>query len=109
VPGSYIFIQKGDTYKSTAWVLEVDNPLTFTIGTDDINAVQFSGIGTFTAGNGLTLTGTEFAINTSTVVDTSSNQTIGGTKTFSNTITGSVSGSSSSLIETRTGTQATTI
>ena len=92
VPGSYIFIQKGDTYKSTAWVLEVDNPLTFTIGTDDINAVQFSGTGTFTDGNGLTLTGTEFSIDTTVTMDLPTAQTVTGVKTFDETIIGAVTG-----------------
>ncbi len=90
VPGSYIFIQKGDTYRSTAWVLEVDNPLTFEIGTDDINGVQFSGTGTFTDGNGLTLTGTEFSIDTAVTMDLSSAQTVTGVKTFNQTIQGAV-------------------
>lgn len=100
VPGSFIFISKGDVYQSTGWVLEVDNPLTFVIGTDDITAIQFSGAGVFTDGNGLTLTGSEFAIDTTITMDLPSAQTVTGVKTFSQTIVGSVNGSAATLVET---------
>ena len=100
VPGSYIFIAKGDVYQSTGWVLEVDNPTTFVIGTDDINAIQFSGAGVFTDGNGLTLDGSQFAIDTTITMDLPSAQTVTGVKTFSQTIVGSVNGSAASLVET---------
>ena len=83
---------KGTQYENTGWIFDVDNPLTFTIGQDDINVIQFSGTGSFLAGNGLELDGNEFLIDTDIVVDKTSNQTIGGTKIFSNTISGSVDG-----------------
>jgi hypothetical protein len=62
IPGSYTFVQAGTLYANTGWVQTVANPSTFTVGTDAINVVQFSGAGTFTAGTGLILTGTEFAL-----------------------------------------------
>ena len=65
IPGSFVFVQHGTSYEATGWVATVDNVDTFTIGTDDINWVQFSGAGTYLAGNGLTLTGNTFAIDTS--------------------------------------------
>jgi hypothetical protein len=64
IPGSYVFIKSGTIYGSTGWVAVVDDPETFIVGTDAINWVQFSGAGTFTAGQGLTLTGTVFSVNT---------------------------------------------
>jgi hypothetical protein len=62
IPGSYTFVQAGTQYANTGWVQTVADPATFTVGTDAINIVQFSGAGTFTAGTGLTLTGTQFAL-----------------------------------------------
>jgi hypothetical protein len=61
IPGSYIFVTSG-TFAGTGWVLVVDDPETFVVGTDDINVFQFSGAGTYTAGYGLDLTGTEFSV-----------------------------------------------
>lgn len=57
--GDFVFVDRGDTYANTGWVQ------TNTIGIldfDPIAWVQFSGAGTFTAGDGLTLDGTEFNV-----------------------------------------------
>jgi hypothetical protein len=59
--GDFIFVSAG-TYANTGWVQTLKPA---TIGTDAISFTQFSGAGTFTAGNGLTLDGTEFKINES--------------------------------------------
>ncbi|WP_206682074.1 hypothetical protein, partial [Escherichia coli] len=64
VPGSYFYVYDGATLKGTGWVLTVDNPVTFTIGTDNIYVNQFSGQGSLIAGNGLTITGNTIDINT---------------------------------------------
>ena len=58
----YIFVQEGSVYGSTGWVALVSNTY-FTVGTDDIDFVQFSGAGTYTAGDGLDLSGTVFSVN----------------------------------------------
>jgi hypothetical protein len=58
IPGSYVFVQHGDTYAATGWVATVDNLGTFEVGVDDVNWVQFSGAGTYTGGNGITVDGT---------------------------------------------------
>jgi len=63
IPGSFVFVQQGTIYADTGWVATVADVTTFTIGVDAITWTQFSGAGTFTAGNGLTLTGTEFSVN----------------------------------------------
>jgi nitrite reductase/ring-hydroxylating ferredoxin subunit len=65
LPGTFVFVKLGTTYANTGWVATVADVTTFVIGVDDIIYVQFSGAGTFTAGTGLTLTGTEFSVNSS--------------------------------------------
>ena len=60
IPGSYIFVTSGTQYANTGWILDVDDPTTYVLGTDDINVIQFAGLGTFTAGTGLDLDGTIF-------------------------------------------------
>ena len=69
IPGSFIFVRNGDTQAATGWVISVDtSPMT--VGTTDIELIQFSGSGTFTAGAGLDLVGTEFShTDTSTVAN----------------------------------------
>lgn len=66
IPSAYVFVQSGTTYGGTGWVAIVSDPASFDVGTDDVIWQQFSGAGTYTAGAGLTLTGTEFDINLAT-------------------------------------------
>jgi hypothetical protein len=76
IAGSYSFVQLGTVNEGTGWVQIVADPDTFVIGTDDINVYQFSG-STYTAGNGLTLTGTVFSIATSYTDETNINAVMG--------------------------------
>ena len=62
IPGAYVFVKDGTVNGNTGWVQTVLDPATFVVGTDAIIVVQFFGAGTYTAGTGLTLTGTEFSI-----------------------------------------------
>jgi hypothetical protein len=57
--GDFTFVENGTTYGSTGWVQTVE---VLTVGTDNVIWRQFSGTGTFTAGNGLTIAGTEFNV-----------------------------------------------
>lgn len=57
--GDFTFISNGTLYGDTGWVQT--EPVT-TIGTDPVIWQQFSGAGTYTAGTGLTLTGSQFSI-----------------------------------------------
>jgi hypothetical protein len=57
--GDYSFISNGTINSSTGWVQT--NPVT-TIGTSPIVYIQFSGAGSYTAGTGLTLLGTQFSL-----------------------------------------------
>lgn len=63
IPSSFIFVQEGTTNTATGWAALVGDPATFTVGTDDITWVQFSGAGSYTAGTGLALSGTVFNVN----------------------------------------------
>ncbi len=92
IPGRYVFVIDGTANLGTGWVQIVDDPNTFTVGTDDIDVYQFSGAGTYTAGSGLTLTGNEFTIDTAVTMDLGSAQTVTGIKTFNETIVGAVTG-----------------
>jgi hypothetical protein len=68
--GDFIFVTGGDTQADTGWVQTSEAVVT--IGSDAINFTQFSGAGTFLAGNGLLLEGNTFAID----------DTITATKTY---------------------------
>lgn len=67
---------------------------------EDTNILYY---GTGTGGSGGSATSIIPIAGTGAFVDTSTNQTIGGTKTFSNTITGSVSGNAGTATALQTG------
>jgi hypothetical protein len=58
--GDFTFVTAGTLYDNTGWVMP--DPVT-TVGTTAVVWVQFSGAGTYTAGTGLTLTGSQFSVN----------------------------------------------
>ena len=62
--GDFTFVSTGTQYNDTGWVM---TDAVATVGTSAVNFVQFSGAGTFTAGAGLTLTGSEFSITDTAV------------------------------------------
>jgi hypothetical protein len=71
--GDFVFVTGGTANDNKGYV---QTNTVGTIGTDAIEFTQFSGAGTFTAGNGLTLTDTVFSINTSITADLSTAQTL---------------------------------
>ena len=72
--GLFAFVEQGTLYGNTGWVLTSDNPIT--LGTTSLLFSQFSGVGTFTAGAGITLSGTEFSVD---VTPTSGNASLTNT------------------------------
>ena len=58
--GMFAFIESGTVNSDTGWVLSTDG--TIVVGTTTLAFAQFSGAGTYTAGTGLTLTGSEFSL-----------------------------------------------
>jgi len=61
---AFTFVEQGTDQSNTGWVQTSDNVV---VGTTAIVWVQFSGAGQYTAGTGLTLTGTQFSISNTTV------------------------------------------
>ena len=57
---AFVFVQDGATLADTGWVCTI-NP-GGTLGVTAVTWSQFSGAGTYTAGTGLTLSGTQFSI-----------------------------------------------
>lgn len=71
--GDFVFVVDGTQYASTGWVLTSTVNI---IGADPLNWQQFSGAGTYSAGSGLTLSGTTFSH-----LDTSSQGSVSNTNT----------------------------
>lgn len=60
VPNAFVFVEEGSTQADTGWVCTSNAG--GTINTTAITWAQFSGAGTYIAGDGLTLTGSTFAV-----------------------------------------------
>ena len=107
VPSSYVFVETGTLDGGTGWVCT--SPPGGTLGVTPITWVQFSGSGTYTAGAGLTLTGTEFSVNaaqptitsvgTLTSLEVTGNVSAGNVSatTFTGNLTGNASGSAATV------------
>lgn len=65
VPGASTIVLYGNTYASTGWVCS--SPVIGEIDVTPITFIQTSGVGTYTAGTGLTLTGNVFSITNTAV------------------------------------------
>lgn len=72
VANAAVFVSEGSTQSDTAWVLTTNSPIT--VGTTALTFTQFGAGSSYTAGNGLSLTGNQFA-----VVGTSNRITVSGT------------------------------
>lgn len=60
--GMFTFVEMGALNSDRGYVLTTNNPIV--LGTTGLSFTQFSGAGTYSAGTGITLTGTVFAIDT---------------------------------------------
>lgn len=77
--GASTYVTSGSTLAGTTWVVSsADAPV---MGTDAITFVQTSGPGSVTSGNGITVTGSSVAIDTSVTVDKTTSQALTG-KTY---------------------------
>jgi hypothetical protein len=65
--GAFVFVEEGTVNADTGWVLTTNNPITIGGGSGTVLVwAQFSGAGTFTAGSGLTQSGTTFNVGAGT-------------------------------------------
>lgn len=86
--GDTSFVISGTVNASTTWAYTgVDSP---TLGTDAITYVQVAGLGSYVAGNGLTLTGNSFSIDTSITVDKTTVQTLTNKSIVATQLTGTL-------------------
>lgn len=77
--GDSTFVTAGATLASTTWAYTgIDSPV---MGTDPLTYVQAAGPGSYTAGNGIAITGVSIAIDTTVTVDKTTVQTLSN-KTF---------------------------
>lgn len=83
-PGAFTFVEQGTTNADTGYVCTNNSVI---VGTTEITFAQFSGAGSYVAGNGLTLTGNSFSINTGVTADLSTAQTFTNKTLTSPTIT----------------------
>ena len=65
--GTFVYVQSGTTNAYTQFVLAVEGAVD--IGTTELVFVQFGSVASYSAGTGLTLTGTTFAIDSSVVTE----------------------------------------
>jgi hypothetical protein len=66
--GSTVFVQQGDTGAGETYLCNTVGTITF--GTTNITFVQISSVQVYSAGTGLTLTGTQFSVTTNGITDT---------------------------------------
>jgi hypothetical protein len=87
---AYVFVEEGTLQADTGWVCTVDPG--GTLGVTAVTWAQFSGAGTYSAGTGLTLSGTQFSI-TNTAVTAGSYTTANITVNAQGQITSASNGS----------------
>ena len=104
--GDFVFVTGGDTLDNTGWV---QTETGITIGTSSLVFTQFSGAGTYLAGNGLTLTGNTFSINTGVTADLSTAQTFTNKTLTSPVISGLYLSDNNIIVEGTNDTHETTL
>lgn len=103
IPGMYLFVKYGTLNAGAGYVALVDNPSTFTVGTDSITMTQFAGGLSVTPGVGIVVNGTQISIDQAVVAKladptftgTLSANAISASSVNATSITGSLTGTAS--------------
>ncbi len=77
--GDFVFIQHGNTYATTGWVLSTTDAVdhyNIQVGTESQKWTQFSSAGVISAGSGLVQNGSDFDVNTGIGLTISSDQVV---------------------------------
>jgi len=99
IRGAAVFVANGTTNGGTRWVL--NNTGTITIGSTSLTFVQFGGGATYTAGNGLTLSGNDFNVGAGTGITVNANDVAVDVSVVARKATGLIgNGSSTSIVFT---------
>ena len=110
--GDFTFVTAGTLYDNTGWV-QTTSPTSIGGASDFIEFTQFSGAGTYTAGTGLTLTGSVFSVNvaqpTITSVGTLTSLSISGNVNAGNINTSGTETASRFISNVATGTAPFTV
>ena len=101
--GDFTFVTAGTLYDNTGWVMP---DAVTTVGTSPVVWIQFSGAGTYTAGTGLTLTGSQFSVNASQTQITSVG-TLGSLAVTANANVGNLNATTAVVASTLTSNVAT--
>ena len=91
---AFVLVTGGNTLFGTSWTMNVIGPIV--IGFTGITWAQFATAGSYTAGNGLTLSGTQFNVNvdgTTTYIDGSNNVAVKSSATSGQVLLSQGSGS----------------
>lgn len=103
--GAALFIMEGTKYGATAWI----QPNHYLTDFSGQTWVQFSGTGTYIAGNGLQLIGSEFSIDTDVTVDVNTQQTLSNKTLTSPTVSGLYLSDNNIVVEGTDNTHETTL
>jgi hypothetical protein len=103
--GMLVTVTEGTVYKDTQWQLTTNNPIV--LGTTSLAFAQTSSGGSYTAGTGLTLTGSAFSVNAAqtqiTSVGTLTALSVSGIVTVASVVGGVITGTTASTTGNVTG------
>jgi hypothetical protein len=97
---AFTFVEYGTVNPDTGWVCTNNSSVAIVVGTTPIVFTQFSGAGAYTAGNGLSTTGTQFNVNVdpeTTTINGSNQVAVKASANLTTPNIGAATGSSLSL------------